>query len=112
MTTIIDHADARIQLEEVRVGKRRIFVQMKDAQQFVSHNGWETAYPQELIERVLAIKGPAWVCDEIMREEDDTYVTSDLRYAMLSYVEESAIEEKRLLDFVCDLHRSFQFSGS
>jgi len=46
----------------------------------------ETTYPPELIASVLDVKGPAWLCDEIRRDEDPTYVSHFLAESILSYV--------------------------
>jgi len=76
-------------------------VELADPHAAVAKSAWETAYPPELIEAVLEVKGPAWVCDEIMREEDPSYVERSLERALLGYVEESAFAGKRLLDLGC-----------
>jgi predicted O-methyltransferase YrrM len=46
----------------------------------------ETVYPPDLIASVLEIKGPAWMCEEIRRDEDPDYVRHFLAESMLSYV--------------------------
>lgn len=66
---------------------------------FVAVKAWETAYSLELIEHVLQVKGPAYLCDEIMRDEDPRYVQHDFQWDILSYIEENAFVGRRVLDF-------------
>jgi SAM-dependent methyltransferase len=58
-----------------------------------------TAYPLELIEHVLRVKGPAYVCDEITREEDPNYVQRCLRRGLFSYRSQEDFAGRRVLDF-------------
>src|SRR5206468_13019923 len=68
---------------------------------FVSIRAWETAYPLDLIEHVLQIKGPAYLCDEFMRDEGPLYVQHHLRWDILSYIEENTFAGRRVFDFGC-----------
>jgi SAM-dependent methyltransferase len=52
-----------------------------------------------LIEHVLRVKGPAYLCDEIRRDEDEYYVTHHFRWDILSYVSPAAFRGKRVMDF-------------
>ena len=56
----------------------------------------ETAYPPELIASVLDVKGPAWLCDEIRRDEDPTYVSHFLAESILSYVAPESLSGRLL----------------
>lgn len=58
-----------------------------------------TSYPIDLIEHVLRVKGAAYLCDEIMRDEDPRYVQSALQRGVLSYRHEADFAGRRLLDF-------------
>jgi 2-polyprenyl-3-methyl-5-hydroxy-6-metoxy-1,4-benzoquinol methylase len=60
-----------------------------------------TRYPMELIEQIAAVKGAAWVCNEILRDEDDTFVRSILKYDILSYHAVEEFSGRRFLDFGC-----------
>ena len=60
-----------------------------------------TAYPLDLIELILKIKGPYGLCDEILRDERPEYVQISLKYDLLSYVDQPAFSGKRILDFGC-----------
>ena len=59
-----------------------------------------TSYPPGLIEAIEAVKG-AYVCDEIAREEDPSYIELSLRNYMLPFVAAEGFAGKRLLDFGC-----------
>ena len=61
----------------------------------------ETDYSIELIEQILAFRGPAMLCYSILRAEDPSHLLEPLRQYTLGYVDESKLEEKRLLDFGC-----------
>jgi SAM-dependent methyltransferase len=73
---------------------------------YVHVASWETAYPVELIRAILDVKGPGWVCDEIMREESPRYVEWTLRHMILGVVDEGFFDGKRLLDFGCGVGAS------
>jgi predicted O-methyltransferase YrrM len=57
-------------------------------------------YPY-LIEAILKIKDPAWLCDEIARDEDPAYVECDIFASLFGYVAKSDMDGKRVLDFGC-----------
>ena len=101
MRITIDDRDAVIRLEEKGSGTRRIVVEMKDPGAYSPRLHWDTQYPPELIKAILEVKGAAWLCDEIARDEDPLYVRSDLMMSLLSYVRESDFVGKLVLDFGC-----------
>jgi 2-polyprenyl-3-methyl-5-hydroxy-6-metoxy-1,4-benzoquinol methylase len=96
--TTLTHPEGELRIEQLPTGRSRISVQLADPDAFAPQNEWETGYPIELIESVLEVKGPAYVCDEIMREEDPAYVERNVHFALLGYLDESAFAGKRLLD--------------
>jgi SAM-dependent methyltransferase len=98
ITTVLDHPDATVRINEIGGGKRTIIVEPKGSH-FVSVRTCETAYPMDLTEHVLQVKGPAYLCDEIMRDEGPLYVQHHFRWDILSYVEESAFDGRSVLDF-------------
>lgn len=99
--TVLKHKDAEIQIELLPNAKNKVTVRMfKDL--FIPISQCETAYPLALIEKILDIKGPNWLCDEIMREESpDHVVQKSLNYDLLSFQEREQFKGKRLLDFGC-----------
>src|SRR5688572_32947475 len=62
---------------------------------------WETAYPRWLIDRIVQVKGPGWVCDEIARDESPEYTAAALKWALLSYLGAEGFDGARILDFGC-----------
>jgi 2-polyprenyl-3-methyl-5-hydroxy-6-metoxy-1,4-benzoquinol methylase len=97
MSTILTHPDASIRVEECN-GKRAISVEPRDGL-FTPVKKWVTDYPLELIEHVLRIKGPAYLCDEIMRDEDPLYVQHYFCWDILSYAGKEDFAGRRVLDF-------------
>ncbi len=82
-------------------GKRRVRIQKRSPDYFVPFDSCETAYPVALIQKVLAVKGSAYLIDEILRDESPGYVQHDLKWSVLSYVSRSQFINKRILDFGC-----------
>ncbi|HRI03754.1 MAG TPA: class I SAM-dependent methyltransferase [Pyrinomonadaceae bacterium] len=101
MTEIIAHADGELQIIEMDNGLRRVTVRPADDSQFVPIYSCETTYPTDLIEKILAVKGIAWVCDELGRDEDPNYVSKYLLNDLAAYFAPSDIAGKRVLDFGC-----------
>lgn len=85
-----------VEIEETGHGTRVINVK---ASSFVSRARWETHYPLSLIDHVLKAKGPAYLCDEIARDESPEYVEHDFRCDIFSYEAPEAFAGKRILDF-------------
>jgi 2-polyprenyl-3-methyl-5-hydroxy-6-metoxy-1,4-benzoquinol methylase len=90
---------ARVSILGLPNGRSRIVVDGTD--EYVHMREWETSYPRWLIERVLDLKGPAWVCDEIARDESSEYTAAALKWALLSYLGEDRFAGARILDFGC-----------
>ena len=88
-----------LRLEPLGDGRHRMTV-IPYPGQSVPHRKWVTAYPVELILQIFATKDLS-VCDEIMREEDPSYVEHKLRTEVLSYLPPEAFAGKRILDFGC-----------
>lgn len=61
----------------------------------------ETSYPLELIQSILDVKGVAWLCDEITRDQDPQSIQRFFETDFLPYVEAAEFEGKRILDFGC-----------
>lgn len=80
---------------------RQVDVRLFDASTFMPKASCTTRYPDDLIEQVLRLRGPAWVCDEIMRDEAPAYLPQILSRSMLPFVNAADFGGKRLLDFGC-----------
>lgn len=101
MAITLEQPDACVHIEELSNGKRRLSVRALVPSLFVSTSEWETTYPLALIEEIWRRKGAAYLCDEIRRDEDPSYVQIDLYYTLLGHLPASAFAGKRLLDFGC-----------
>ena len=101
MTSTIEHKDAVIEVEEKSSETRTVVVRMKDPGAYSPRLSCHTRYPLDLIKAILQVKGPAWLCDEIARDEDPEYVQSDLTMSLLSYVGKSDFDGKLIMDFGC-----------
>jgi SAM-dependent methyltransferase len=99
MSNILTHPDASIHVEESN-GKRAISVEPR-AGLFTPTRQWVTGYPLELIEHVLRVRGPAYLCDEIKRDEDPSYLEHCFRWDLLSYAAPEDFAGRRVLDFGC-----------
>lgn len=107
----LHHADANVEIKKQKLGKSKITVNLLNESIFMPHAIWETSYPISLIEKILDVKGPAYLCDEIMRDESDEYVRRDLKMGILSYVCEKELKGKRILDFGCGCGASTMVLG-
>jgi len=94
----MEHPEASVSIEDTTGGKRVIVVEPK-VRFVMAFQTWETAYSLDLIAHVLQVKGPADLCDEIMRDEDPLYVQHALWWDLLSYVAPDAFAGRRVLDF-------------
>ena len=69
MTTLLKHDDATIYVEQLPADKNRIRVELTNDALFMPTGTCETSYPVRMIDEILTVKGPAYLCDEILREE-------------------------------------------
>ena len=67
MSLTLEHADGTVLIEELPNGRRLLAVTLRENELFIPKSRWETSYPVSLIRLILEVKGPAWLCDEIMR---------------------------------------------
>lgn len=100
MRTLRDDDAVRVTIEP-QSDRRRLVVEKKRPDVYVHSTSCITGYPDDLIELILSIKGPAFLCDEILRDEDPEYIAKSLRLFMSSYFEPASLEGKRVLDFGC-----------
>jgi 2-polyprenyl-3-methyl-5-hydroxy-6-metoxy-1,4-benzoquinol methylase len=95
------HPDAMVRLVELDHGRRRLLIEPRRPDIYIHRRVWETSYPDELIRLVLEVKGPGFVCDEIMREEDPTYIRPHLELTIKAHVDPGRLAGQRVLDFGC-----------
>ena len=101
MTHTLHHTDADVLVEDIDGDKKQITVKLRNENTFMPIGTYITAYPIELIDKILSIKGPAWLCDEIMRDESSEYVEKHLEYDVFGYISKEAFRDKHVLDFGC-----------
>jgi len=99
MAQPLAHPDGEVQIEELPNGRRRLTVHLTNTSLFIPSGSCETAYSRDLIQAILAVKGPAYLCDEILRDENDAYVRLSLERDLRGYFDLAWFDEKRLLDF-------------
>ena len=101
MSVSLKHHDAMVRIDILPNGKKRVLVPSLKKSIFMPHNYCETTYPIELIQLILNVIGPVYLCDEIRRDEDSSYLQRWLEVAILGYVQEDSFDNKRILDFGC-----------
>jgi 2-polyprenyl-3-methyl-5-hydroxy-6-metoxy-1,4-benzoquinol methylase len=101
MTVVLEHPEGRVFVEEVERGRKQVSVELSDPSTFMPFSSAKTEYSIELIEQILAFRGPARLCYSILRAEDPSHLAEPLRLYILGYVDEREFEGKRLLDFGC-----------
>ncbi|MEJ2071595.1 MAG: class I SAM-dependent methyltransferase [Syntrophobacterales bacterium] len=97
MNNVLTHPDASISVEESN-GKLAISVEPRSGL-FALKKKWVTDYSLELIEHVLRVKEPAYLCDEIMRDEDPLYIQHSFHWAIMSFAGKEDFAGRRMLDF-------------
>lgn len=100
MENTIHHADARISVKQTGE-KKTVIVTLKNGNDFTPVGMCETTYPIALIENILEVKGPYYLCDEIMRDESPEYVEKVIYYGVFGYVNRERFAHKKILDFGC-----------
>ena len=101
MEKTLEHPDAKIVVKRIQNDRNKITVKLNKIDTFMPYATCETAYPLPLIKEILNAKGPAWLCDEIRRDESQSYVQKAIQYSVFSYVDEKQFRNKRVLDFGC-----------
>jgi 2-polyprenyl-3-methyl-5-hydroxy-6-metoxy-1,4-benzoquinol methylase len=101
MTVTLEHPDGRVVVGEVGPDRKRVSVELFEPSLFMPFDSAETDYSIELIQKILAFRGPAMLCYSIRRAEEPSHLTDPLKHYILGYVDEREFEGKRLLDFGC-----------
>ncbi len=98
---LLAHPDADCFVEPVEGSLKRVTVKLVDTRLFMPRSSVVTSYPLELIEWILSVKGPGYLCDEIAREEDSGYIRFSLETDLGAYFLSQQFAGKRILDFGC-----------
>jgi 2-polyprenyl-3-methyl-5-hydroxy-6-metoxy-1,4-benzoquinol methylase len=97
--TVLRHAEGQVRVEPLD-GRNFVTVDLSDGV-YSPLQQCMTSYPLPLIEEVVRVKGAAYVCDEISRDEDTQYVQRCLRRGLFSYISPEDFAGRRVLDFGC-----------
>lgn len=95
----LTHSDADCLVEPLEGSLKRVTVDLADFRFFMPRRTVVTSYPLKLIERILSVKGPDYLCDEIAREEDPKEVRFTLETDLCAYFPRQQFARKRILDF-------------
>jgi len=101
METTLCHRHANVVVENSGSGQNKIDVELLNSNALMPTSSCETSYPIDLIKKILEAKGPAYLCDEILRDESPDYVQKNLKYDLLSYLDVDNFKNKRVFDFGC-----------
>ncbi|HQU84263.1 MAG TPA: class I SAM-dependent methyltransferase [Pyrinomonadaceae bacterium] len=93
--------DAVVVIEQLPSNANKITVKPFKNDFFIPIKSLETRYSVKLIEKILAVKGADYLCDEIARDEDENYVKKDIETDLKSYFPHEDFAEKIILDFGC-----------
>jgi SAM-dependent methyltransferase len=101
VSTTIEHPDAIVHLSALGNGRRRLVVAPRRPGLYVRCPTWDTFYPDDLVRLILDVKGPGYLCDEIMRDEDPDYIQAHVRLTVEAHVDPREFAGQRVLDFGC-----------
>lgn len=98
---MLQRADGRVEIEASGDSRRRRLTARPLRSGAAVPACCETSYPLDLIEAILEVKGVAWVCDEISRDQDPGSIQRFFENDFLPYFGPAAFEGRRILDFGC-----------
>ena len=101
MCETLDHEDGRVILVPTGDGRRRVRVTPAKPTTRIARNGCLTSYPRDLIERILRLRGPAGLGDEISRDEEPGYTSLSIGNLLLAHSATSEAAAGEVLDFGC-----------
>lgn len=100
MSDTLHRDNGVLHISDPQDGVRTLRAEPKSPDVFISKHTCRTAYPLDLIELILDVKGIGFVCDEISREENPDYVKLNLMYDVFAYPPPSSgFADARVLDF-------------
>ena len=98
---VIQHSSGTVEVGDPVNSKRRLTVRMSSPAEFSPMTVCETAYGDDLIRLILSVKGAAWLCSEIERDENAASVQRYLEPELAAYFNLAELAGKRVLDFGC-----------
>lgn len=108
---LLHHSRGTVALSRAANGGFLIRVALHDPRRFMQFPTCVSRYPLPLIKRILAVKGPEYLCDEILRDEDPFYIAHHLKTTLMAHAPKTFFSHKRLLDFGCGSGASTMILG-
>lgn len=97
---VIECRDGEIMVRELDDGRCELKARPADSK-VRPRLSWTTSYPRPLVETIAMVKGAAWTCDEIRRDEERGYIRKNIEQVLAAYPLPSVREPRRILDFGC-----------
>jgi SAM-dependent methyltransferase len=97
----LEHPRATVTIEGEPGSRRLVTVHPRVAGLVAQRSPCRTSYPDELIAKLLVVKGPEYLCDEIARDEDEKYAGVNIDIGLFSYLQAADFAGRSLLDFGC-----------
>lgn len=97
----LHHDGADVLVTNTNGDKRKVTVDLTNSRELMPVGTCETTYSIDLIEKILEIKGPTHLCDEITRDESPGYIERHIHYDVFGYIDRERFKDKRILDFGC-----------
>lgn len=101
MPLVIPHTDGVVEVEALADGRRRVTARLVSPEIYSPKTHCETHYGVDLIAKIVKVKGAAWVCGEIERDENAGAVQKYLETELQAYFQLAEFSGKRVLDFGC-----------
>ena len=101
----LSHRDALIHVSPLNQSCWKVSVEALNINLYIHQLTCETSYPIDLIQKILDVAGPGFVCDEILRDESPDYVQNFLYYDLLAYLDKEQFKIRRCWILVADRER-------
>ena len=101
MSLRLQHPEGMAAVEAIGDHAFRISVELADPAHYMPVRACETHYSPALLAKILEVKGPAYLCHEILRSEDARQIQREFEYNLLAFVTPGELAHARVLDFAC-----------
>lgn len=99
MPVTLQNHEGKVHISQSGNGEKTISVNVSESK--TPNCVCKTSYNNELLERIVEVKGLRSLCYEIKRYENLTDIQHHLKYALFSFISEDCFHGKRILDFGC-----------
>jgi len=104
----LQHPLGTVEVEPIGDQGFRIAVELVDPGYYMPVRSCLTHYSPALIAKMLEVKGPAYLCHEILRSQDPGQIEREFEFNLLAFVESAELAHARVLDFACGCGASAQ----